>query len=894
MKRGFYFPFILIVALALAVPSLYSQDDNQKDEKSDTTAAEEKKDDDKKKKPKEPEFEKLIEDFEKIEGLFTLYQNEKEGKVYIEIKPGQFGEVYLMNLTREAGDGAIFDGGAMIGSFPFFLERVGKSVQMIEKNVRFRSDPDAAIHRAIQRDFSNSIVATSKIASQPHPETGSVLVEANDLFLQDIGMVDHITKQVNMAYSFDKGSSYFYEIKSFPLNTEIQVMLHFKSSKPLPVFTLADSRSMFHRYHYSISALPETNYKPRLADDRVGHFLTMYQDYSSVLRESPYQRYINRWHLEKSEPKFNLSPPKQPILFWLENTIPVEYRDAVREGVLLWNRAFEKIGFKDAIVVKQMPDDADWDPADARYNTVRWIVRPGAAYAVGPSTANPFTGQIYDADIRISADFVRFYFREFDEFVNPVSWTNADMSFFFPELNFSDKMNYDMLPYQCGFAAGMTHQMGFGWNLLMARGLVNENPEELQKFIHDGLVDLVAHEVGHTLGLRHNFKASSIYKLDELGNKSFTQKNGLTGSVMDYTPVNISPKGKPQGDYFHATLGAYDYWAIEYAYKPLPPSSKISEEEMLRQIASRVAEPQLQYGTDEDALGFTTRGIDPLCTYYDLGEDPLKFWELRLDLANELWENIPEYFEKEGRRYQKFRLAFSQGIGEYALAAMNISKYIGGIHSYRDHIGDPKGRIPFEVVPAERQRQALRFLTKNVFAKDAFQFSPELLNKLAAERFWDFEGTVWQMTRIDYPIHGIVQLLQATPMLRLYDAIVLQRVQDNELRFKKGEQPFTMVELFEGVRKAVWQEVDEGSNINSFRRELQRMHLHILARMVVKNPAMYPHDAITLARADLVHVKNKIEDNLSGRNLDAYTKAHLEETAAKIEAALAAQMQVEF
>jgi len=901
MIRTLWLPImILLIAIVLssgvraqAEDSTAAQED-KKTANNDSTKTTDKKESSKKKKPKEPEFDELIEGFDKIEGLFTLYQNEKEGKVYLEIKPEQFDKIYLVNLTRESGGGTIFDAAAMIGSYPFFFKHVGKTVQMIEKNVRFRSDPDGAIHRAIERDFSNSIVASSKVASQPHPEKGSLLIEADDLFLIDVGMVGHFAKERNLEYSYDKTNSYFSGIKSFPLNTEIEVTLHFKSSKPQPVFSLADSRSMLHRYHYSISALPETDYLPRIADDRVGHFLTMYQDYSSVLQDSPYKRYIERWHLEKSEPKFNPSQPKQPIVFWLENTIPVEYRDAVKEGALLWNKAFEKIGFKDAIVVKQMPDDADWDPADARYNTIRWIVQPGAAYAVGPSTANPFTGQIYDADIRVSADYVRYYFREFDEFVNPTLWMNADISTFLPGLNTVGSLDYQSLPYFCSFASGMAHQMAFGWDLLLARGQVSENGEDLQKFIHDALVDLIAHEVGHTLGLRHNFKASSVYTLEELEQKSFTQQNSIAGSVMDYTPVNLSPKGQPQGEYFHTTLGAYDYWAIEYAYKPLPPNSKVSEAEMLNQIASRVSRPELQYGTDEDALGFSTRGIDPLCTYYDLGRNPLKFWQVRVDIAKELWDNLPKNFEKDGARYQKMRLAFSQGLTEYALAGMNISKYIGGIHSYRDHVGDPNGRIPFEVVSAEAQRNALTFLTSNIFSKNAFQFSPDLLNKLAAERFWDFEGTVWKMTRIDYPIHGIIQLIQVLPMQRIYDPMVLQRVQDNELRFKKGETPFTMAQLFADTRKAIWQELDEGSNINSFRRELQRMHLYFLGNMVVKNPPMLPHDAITLARADLADIKSKIEQDLSSKNLDAYTKAHLEETAAKIDAALTAQMQAQF
>ena len=139
--------------------------------------------------------------------------------------------------------------------------------------------------------------------------------------------------------------------------------------------TLADTRSFQHIYHYSLSNLPESDFRPRLADDRVGHFTTLYQDYTSVLKDDPYVRYVERWHLEKAEPKFDQSPPKKPMCFWLENTIPPEYRDAVQEGILVWNKAFEPLGFEGAIVAKQQPDDAEWDAADVRYSAVRWISR---------------------------------------------------------------------------------------------------------------------------------------------------------------------------------------------------------------------------------------------------------------------------------------------------------------------------------------------------------------------------------------------------------------------------------------------------------------------------------------------------------------------------------------
>ena len=167
-------------------------------------------------------------------------------------------------------------------------------------------------------------------------------------------------------------------------------------------------------------------------------------------------------------------------------------------------------------------------------------------------------------------------------------------------------------------------------------------------------------------------------------------------------------------------------------------------------------------GTDEDAYGLSTRGADPYCNLYDLGSDPLIYYQQRISMAQELWQKIPKKFEIEGEQYQKLRRVFGQGLTEYAIAAANLPKFIGGIHAYRDHIGDPRGRLPFVVVSAEKQREALETITRLYFSPDAFQFSADLLNKLAPDRLGDFQGSTWKRLRSDYPIHGIVQLLQAS------------------------------------------------------------------------------------------------------------------------------------
>jgi hypothetical protein len=856
--------------------------------KTDTTVKK-----DKKKKAKGTPFEEVIEDCRKIEGLFTFYWNDEENKVYMAILPGQFDKLYLMNISRDGGDGYLFDGGAMLQEFPFFLKKVGKTVQIVEKNTRFRADQSAAIRRALERDIPNSLWHSVKITGESHPQTGAVLVDASELFINDVADVSSQSAQLKLGYSLDKSNSYFAEIKSFPKNSEISVKLQFNGGKERSLITtLANQKSMSHRYHYSILELPaESSYRPRIADDRVGHFTTMYQDYTSALKEDPYERYITRWHLQKAESKFEKSKPRRPIVFWLENTIPVEYREAVKEGVLLWNNAFERIGFIEAIEVRQMPDDADWDPADARYNTVRWIVQPGQAYAVGPSRANPFTGEIYDADIRISADFVRAFYVEKEQLVKTTELGKRKINDLIPGISLPDSANFESLARYCNYAAGLSHQYRLGYFFLQTQGAIADNPKTLEKYVHDAIVHLVAHEVGHTLGLRHNFKASAIYAPKNLQDVEFARKNGLTGSVMDYTPVNLSPKGEKQGAYYQTTLGPYDYWAIEYAYKPYDGNSPESERKFLEDIARRAGtDNHLKYGTDEDAFGLSVRSIDPTCNLWDIGDNPLAFSQKRIRLAKDLWQNLDDVFEKKGERYPRLRQIFLAGINEYAITGLTAAKFIGGIYHRRDHIGDSGNRLPLEVVPAEQQRSALKFLIDTYFSPNSFSFDPDLLNKLAPERNWDFEGTPFLLYRLDFPIHGYVQVLQSLVLFRIFDPLALIRLQDNEVKVRDRNK-FTMAEQFEGIRDAIWQEVKTRQNVSSFRREVQRMHVYLLDQIVNKSPVFFPHDAVALARYDLEVIRSWIEQAIGSKSLDIYTKAHLQEMQAKIDALLNAKMQ---
>jgi len=882
---------VLFLASTLAAAPLSgttAHEEEEAIEDSTDTEDEEVAEDEEEDEDKDPEFSEVIEDFEKIKGLFDLYRDEEENKVFLAIRPDQLNQIYLGNVTRTQGDGFFFDSASLIhphgrgwGTFPIVFEKIGKKIFFKHKNVYFRADEDAAIHRAVDRGVSDSILGTAEIEGQPHPETGAVLVDPSSLFIQDIALIGYIFSEhiKSVTYNFDSDNSYFGALTNFPGNTEIDVVLHFHTDAPkVNAYTLPDYRSFQHTYHYSLCELPESDFQPRLADDRVGYFTTSYQDYTSVLREDPYVHNINRWHLEQAEPKFKLSPPREPIVFWLENSIPVEYRESVRAGVLVWNTAFERIGFKDAIQVKDQPDDADWDAADVRYSTIRWMVRPGAGYAVGPSRTNPFTGEIFDADIRISADMIRYLYLRFEEYVDPVGSIAVGDSI---AQSLGHAAGY------CDMAAGLVQEAAFGWHVLEARSSGSGFEADAEQFLHQFIVELIAHEVGHTLGLRHNFKASTIHGTAELHDLEVSAKEGLSSSVMDYNPVNIAPEGMEQGEYYQTSLGPYDHWAIEYGYRPIEADNPESERAQLNKIASKVADPDLPYGTDEDAF-WSTRGIDPTAARWDLGDDPIDYYRNQVAVSAELWNKIESEFENKGERYQKLRRVFGYGFRPYWTGGGNVARYIGGIHHHRDHIGDPKGRIPLVPVPAARQREALEFLVEHIFGPDAFHWSPQLLNKLGPDRQWDFSNRVWNVKRIDFPVHDYVLAVQRAPLARLYDATTLSRLQDLELRYET-ENPFTMPELFTGLRQAIWAELETGAPINGFRRNLQREHLKHLLRLAL-TPGAGPEDARSLARADLKTLADEIKPRLKQSYLDAYTSAHLDEVKDRIDAALTAEV----
>ena len=285
------------------------------------------------------------------------------------------------------------------------------------RNVRFQTKKGTPIAWAVDLAYDDSVLFSLEIESI-HPVRNSLLVDISPVFISDLPHLESkVGAAVGSSAKFEKKLSSWGEIKAFPGNVELKVSIVYDAGNG-SMDTVPDSRGVQLEVHYSLVGLPDTKYRSRLADDRLGHFLTVIKDYSSQIDEEPFIRYVNRWHLQKADMNAKVSPPEEPIIFYIEKTVPYRFRSYIRQGVLEWNKAFEKIGFVDALEVRVQKDDESWDSEDARYNTIRWIA--GASFAIGPSRVNPLSGQILDADILINEGFVRSWQRKYTTFFDQV------------------------------------------------------------------------------------------------------------------------------------------------------------------------------------------------------------------------------------------------------------------------------------------------------------------------------------------------------------------------------------------------------------------------------------------------------------------------------------------
>ncbi len=843
-------------------------------------------------------FATVIKDTKKIDGLLTLYQ--KDEKVWLELRPEDFNKPFFLSpkLATGIGEAMVFGGLMLHEDQVIEFRRVHNQVQMIALNTTYIAKAGTPEGRAVAAAFSPSLLASTPVASAPQPERKSVLIDAGTLFVNDmLSIGTRLQRTYRQGYGFDGRNSAITSIRATPEALSLQVLAHYVTGSiavpqpgtppgaPVPSVpsTLPDPRSMFVTLHYTLSKLPENVMAGRVADARVGYFAATKLDFSDDLARTPTVRFVNRWRLEKKEPDAALSEPVKPIVYVLDRTIPVKYRVAITSGILEWNKAFEKIGFKEAIQVKiQADDDNALDTLDGGAS-VRWMTNSAPIFgAIGPSHVDPRSGEILAANIGIESLSSRNLRASRAQIFSPSATDLSRLMQFgtAPDAQ-PDSRGFD--PRSCEAADLGAEQLGYALDVLAARGDIDPASPEAEQFVLDYMKDVTMHEVGHTLGLRHNFRASRLYSEQQLSDPEFTHGHALTGSVMEYAAINLASPGARPASPFQTTLGTYDYWAIEYAYRPIAPAD---EKATLAKIARRSSEPELAYGTDEDNF----LGIDPEALQSDLGSDEIAFARKRLAIARDLFKRQESRALPPEQDYGVLRRSLNYAFNDVARSIGVLARQIGGVRTLRDHPGS--GREPLQPVAAVTQRDALDVISRGLLAADSFVVSPGLQNRLAPdfqERSDSLQTGAGAVTTEFSPPQRLLAVQRALLNQLMSDAVAV-RILDNQGAGGARGESFQLSELYTRVDRDIWSELRAGGDILAPRRELQREHLNRLAALLLRPAAASRADVRGIVRAEATDLLARIKAAENRSSLSADARAHLKDCDDTLTQALSARV----
>jgi hypothetical protein len=824
-------------------------------------------------------YNEIVNRSVKYDGLIPTYKDKED--YYFEFNnriKNKYFILYSTNLTSIDNLG-IFAGFPMSQMVMKFQEVKG-AYNLVQIGTQIL--PDTSKFSNYNQEVTSRFGPIKIDFKQNESDSANRLCKINQFFEGDIPNLAYEFQQMfGGYYMINMDMTYIENVKTFPNNIEIFVNYVF-TSQGGPNANVPDSRSINFKVRYSLIEIPENkNYISRYNDDRVGYFTSDFKDYSRPNRPTEYTSYINRWDLRKKDPYTELSEPVKPIVYYIDRATPLEYREPIRKGVLLWNKAFENIGFKNAVECRVQEDTAKWDVEDIRYNVIRWQSSSSSGLAgVGPSLANPFTGEIINASVLLNSEIVS-YLRSERELISSLALTKPEEYFynnneqkFFKHNKCSDKF--------CNYA---NHSKIYVANALTAIKINNnitadENSELIQQFINDYLTDLVVHEVGHTLGLRHNFKASSAYTFAQIRDSNFTKNNATGSSVMDYNSVNLSAPGLPQGQYWSGTVGNYDLFAIEYGYKIFSDIKNPNDEvPFLLAVASKSQDPLNVYGTDEDVYdAFGPTSLDPLTQQFDLGNSPLEYAKEKIVISEDLLKKIQNHYPQYDRSFIQLSRVFRGLLFDYLSSIGYAAKYVGGAYVTRMKSGDFMGtKYPYQPVSSQEQMQALELVSEYLFHADRhLNFSPEFLQLLQPNT-----ASVWEgQSRLDVPINEIILSYQKFYLQRFYNNILTGRMLQQE---KVSSNSLPLAAMFDFIKTNIWSELKNSESFSSTRKNLQKAHLDILIALVVTPYYGTPEEARSLAYYDLNNLKREISLK---RSNSIYDEFHLKECASRIDKAL--------
>jgi hypothetical protein len=799
-------------------------------------------------------IDSLTDNSDRHDGMFTFFVDRDDGTVRMLIDSERLGKEYVYVATVQDAPpiSGQFRGnmGVWTKNGVIDISRHFDRIEFVEQNAAFWFDPANPLSRASDANISPAVIAVADILAEDE-ETGAVLIDAGPVFLSEafVQLKPSPNPNGNGKPRFDLGSlsgdkTRFTDWRAYP--EHVDLFVEYVYENPAPVVPggedVTDSRYTSMKLQHSLVQMPENDFVPRSYDPRVGYYLVRVTDLTST-SAAPWLDYINRWHLEKKNPGAEVSDPVEPIVYWIENTTPHEYRDTIREATLAWNQAFEQAGISNAIEVRVQPDDADWDAGDIRYNVIRWTSSPNPRFSgYGPVMLNPRTSQIIGSDIMLEQSYMTNRVR-YDRMFNPGSAQGTLAQ-----------------PGVCSLPSHLQEGIQFGRAALRVSGAAPDAEAEL---VRQGLYSLVLHEVGHTLGLNHNFMGSQMLSPDELYSAQKTESLGTTtGSVMDYAPLNVAPRGREQGLYYEVAPGPYDRWVIEYGYSEAL-DDPAAERARLDAILTRSTEQPLWFANDGDDMRSAGAGIDPRVMISDHSSDGIGYAVDRMGLIRDVMGELVDKYSEQGASYQELVTAYQSLVGQYDGQAKVISRYVGGVHVDRAVQGQPGAGEPYQPVPLAEQRRALASLSDNVFAADAFKASDTLYRHLQTQRRdFDFYGKTE-----DPKIHDQALAIQKSVLDHVTHPVVTKRLTDSALYGNDYSVAQMMTELTAAIFDA-----DMGGDVNSFRQNLQSEYVtRLVAVIAPDNAGGYDQPSRAIALFTLQDLQRRLGAKRAG---DLATRAH--------------------
>jgi len=775
--------------------------------------------------PFTPYSEVITDAAESDEGLFTSHRI--DDNLYYEIPDSLLGkEMLLVTRIAQTADNIGY-GGEKANEQVVRWERQFDKVLLRVAQYSNVADPDTPIYQAVRNSNFEPIIMSFDIEALSEDEEG-VVIDVTSLYTSDVPALG-LQQGRRSAYGvrrLDASRTYLESVRSFPENIEVRHLLTYEAQNP-PSNSSTNAISLM--MNQSMVLLPAEPMQRRLADERVGFFSIQQVDFGRDTQRAEERTYISRWRLEPSDmeafERGELVEPVKPIVYYIDPATPEQWRPYLKQGVEDWNVAFEAAGFKNAIMAKDPPtaeEDPEFSPEDIRYSTIRYFASQ-TQNAYGPRTVDPRTGEILGSDI---------------------GW-------------YHNVMNLLRDWYFVQTAAANPEARGVEFE--------EEVMGELIRFVS-------AHEVGHTIGLPHNWGSAVATPVDSLRSPTYTANNGTAASIMDYARFNYVAQPEDGVTDFMAKLGPYDLWSVEFGYRPIPEASTPDEERPIinEWIKARADDPRYFYGRQ------TGNPIDPRSQREALGDDTIEASRLGVENLKRILPNIIEWTYREGENFDQAGGIFNRLIGQWDLYMGHVGRYVGGV--YENHKTYDQDGVVYEVVDAQYQRDAMAFLQAQAFETPTWMLEEDLVQRLEHGGFIER-----------------IRTRQARVLNLLMEPQRLARLIEAEARL--GTDAYSAPAMLADLREGIWHELSRAEAVDPFRRNLQRTHIDRLGNLMTAEVSAPPaqfraflgftpvnvaqSDIRAFVRGELMTLRSDIE-RAERRANDRTTQLHLQDALVRI------------